>query len=281
MSLEVAISPGGRLFVIPAPEAMPVVNEQWASRLQAAFDASAAEGLLLLATDALTLSVPPSPTYWRDFARGYLQRLCQTGGVDGGPVPVLPSERERLSEFVQEAPPVRGGEFLTFDLLARLWQEFGALVTRESAATGLAGWLKSKNPLWHTVGRVTFHLAENKRDPARPFAFLATYTHRLSDQGKPQHLPLARALQEYAGAKNKAALTNLLAPVQRAAEKSELAHELIETRRLFQPTVWSPRDAHRFLRDIPLFEESGLLIRVPDWWKGGRPARPRVNVRIG
>ena len=281
MSLEVAISPGGRLSVIPAPEAMPVVNEQWASRLQAAFDASAAEGLLLLATDALTLSVPPSPTYWRDFARGYLQRLCQTGGVDGGPVPVLPSDRERLSEFVQEAPPVRGGEFLTFDLLARLWQEFGALVTRESAATGLSGWLKSKNPLWHTVGRVTFHLAENKRDPARPFAFLATYTHRLSDQGKPQHLPLARALQEYAGAKNKAALTNLLAPVQRAAEKSELAHELIETRRLFQPMVWSPRDAHRFLRDIPLFEESGLLIRVPDWWKAGRPARPRVNVRIG
>jgi hypothetical protein len=100
MSLEIAISPGGRLFVVPAAEAMPVVNEQWASRLQAAFDASAAEGLLLLATDALTLSVPPSPTYWRDFARGYLQRLCQTGGVDGGPVPVLPSERERLSEFV-------------------------------------------------------------------------------------------------------------------------------------------------------------------------------------
>jgi non-specific serine/threonine protein kinase len=35
------------------------------------------------------------------------------------------------------------------------------------------------------------------------------------------------------------------------------------------------------LRDIPLFEESGLLVRVPDWWKGGRPARPQVNVRIG
>jgi hypothetical protein len=81
----------------------------------------------------------------------------------------------------------------------------GALVTLESAATGLSGWLKSKNPLWHKVGRVTFHLAENKRDPHHPFAFLATHTHRLSDQGKPQHLPLARALQEYAGAKNKAA----------------------------------------------------------------------------
>jgi hypothetical protein len=253
MSVGIAISPGGRLFLERVAEIVPAVSEKWASRLQSAFHASSAEGLLLLATDALTLSLPMSPTYWRDFARGYLQRLCQTGGVNGGPAPLLPAERDKLSEFVQEAPPMRGGEFLTSDLLERLWQEFGALVTRESAATGLSGWLKSKNPLWHTVGRVTFHLAENKRDPHRPFAFLATYTHRLSDQGKPQHLPLARALQEYAGAKNKAALTSLLVSVQRAAEKSGLAHELVETRRLFQPMAWTPHDAHRFLRDIPLF----------------------------
>ena len=281
MSLEIAISPGGRLSVERAPEILPVVNEKWAARLEAAFDASAAEGLLLLATDGLTLSIPPSPTYWRDFARGYLQRLCQTGGLDGGSAPLLPFGDSQLSEFVQEAPPMRGGEFLTSELLEKLWREFGALVIRESAMAGLPEWLKSKNPLWHTVGRVTFHLAENKRDPNRPFAFLATYTHRLSDQGKPQHLPLARALQEYAGSKNKAALTSLLAPVQRAAEKSDLARGLVESRRIFQPMAWTPQEAHRFLRDIPLYEESGLLIRVPDWWKGGRPARPQVNVRIG
>jgi len=281
MSLEIAISPGGRLSVERAPEILPLVNEKWAARLEAAFDASAAEGLLLLATDGLTLSMPPSPTYWRDFARGYLQRLCQTAGLDGGSAPLLPFGDSQLSEFVQEAPPMRGGEFLTSELLEKLWREFGALVIRESAMAGLPEWLKSKNPLWHTVGRVTFHLAENKRDPNRPFAFLATYTHRLSDQGKPQHLPLARALQEYAGSKNKAALTSLLAPVQRAAEKSDLARGLVESRRIFQPMAWTPQEAHRFLRDIPLYEESGLLVRVPDWWKGGRPARPQVNVRIG
>jgi superfamily II DNA or RNA helicase len=281
MSLEIAISPGGRLFVEHAAEVVPAVNEPWASRLRSAFEASAAEGLLLLATEALTLPMPPSPTYWRDFARGYLQRLCHAAGVDGGPAPILSHEPDELSRFGQQAPPTRGGEFLTPDLLANLWVEFGVLVIRETAATGLSGWLKSKNPLWQTVGRVTFHLAENKRDPDRPFAFLATYTHRLSEQGKPQHLPLARALQEYAGAKNKTALSSLLAPVQRAAEKSALARELVETRRLFQPMVWTPEDAHRFLREIPVFEESGLVVRVPNWWKGGRPARPQVNVRIG
>jgi superfamily II DNA or RNA helicase len=281
MSLEIAISPGGRLFLERAAELVPVVNERWVSRLEAAFEASSAAGLLLLATDALTLSLPPSPAYWRDFARGYLQRLCHTGGLEVGPVPLLPSEPDRLSEFVQQAPPMRGGEFLTSDLLESLWQAFGALMIRESAGIGLSGWLKSRNPLWQTVGRVTFHLAENKRDPDRPFAFLATYTHRLSEQGNPQHLPLARALQEYAGTKHKTALSSLLSPVQRAAETSDLARELVETRRLFQPLAWTPKEAHRFLSDIPLFEESGLLVRVPDWWKAGRPARPQVNVRIG
>ncbi len=186
-----------------------------------------------------------------------------------------------MAEFTLRAPPMRGGEFLAPELLETLWGELGALISSQTAESGLAAWLKAKNPLWHTVGRVTFHLAENKRDLERPFAFLATYTHRISGQGKPQHVPMARALQEYAGAKNKSALANLLSPVQRAAERSALARELVESRRLFAPQAWTPGQAHRFLRDIPLFEESGLLVRVPDWWTAGRPSRPQVNVRIG
>ncbi len=281
MSLEISISPGGRLFVERVPEIEPEIDQKLGEQLSAAFEKSAEAGLVLLATDALAVPLPPSPAYWRDFARGYLQRLCQTSESDTGPTPLLALDRDELSDFVQQAPPMRGGEFLTLDLLEKLWQEFGNLVTSESRLTGLSAWLKARNPLWHTVGRVTFHLAENKRDPNRPFAFLATYTHRLSDRGKAQHLPLARALQEYGGTKNKAALTALLSPVQRAAEKSDLARELVETRRLFQPLAWTPRDAHRFLRHIPAFEESGLLVRVPDWWKSGRTPRPQVNVRIG
>jgi non-specific serine/threonine protein kinase len=281
MSLEISISPGGGLFVGRMPDVLPEVNERWIARLTEAFEKSAADGLLLLATDALTLQLPPSASYWWDFSRLYLQRLCHTGTAESGPAPLLPAGRAEIAELNLQAPPMRGGEFLVPELLETLWRGLGALISRETAEEGLAAWLKAKNPLWHTVGRVTFHLAENKRNSERPFAFLATYTHRISDQGKPQHLPMARALQEYAGAKNTSALANLLSPVQRAAEKSALARELVESRRLFQPLAWTPREAHRFLRDIPLFEQSGLLVRVPDWWKTGRPSRPQVNVRIG
>ena len=65
-----------------------------------------------------------------------------------------------------------------------------------------------------------FNLAEYKLDPETPFAFLATYTTSLSARGKAQHAPLGRALEEYAGAKNKPRLLSLLLPVQRAAASS-------------------------------------------------------------
>ena len=279
MSFEISISPTGRLFVALRSDQPALVDDALAAQLTQAFAASASHGLLWLATEALTQELPVTASYWRDFSRLYLQRLCHTVNAETGPAPVLPSFFSEMAELTLQAPPMRGCEFLTPELLERLWVELGELIAIESASEGLAIWLKSKNPLWQTVGRVTFHLAENKRNPEQPFAFLATYTHRISDQGKPQHLPMARALQEYAG--NQSALTNLISPVQRAAEKSGLARELVESRRLFQALAWTPQQAHRFLLEIPLFEESGLLVRVPDWWKAGRPVRPKVKVRMG
>ena len=48
---------------------------------------------------------------------------------------------------------------------------------------GFQDYLSKKNPNWLCSNRVTFHLAENKRDAEHPFAFLATYASRLSTDG--------------------------------------------------------------------------------------------------
>ena len=284
MNLEIALSPTGRLFVervLPDDDASGY-EDRWSERVEKAFAASNAEGLLLLDAGASARTLTPAVAYWRDFARSYLQRLCHLDGGEATSVaPLLEVNAAEQTARVLQAPPMRGGEFLSADLLGALWRELGARVARETGGSGVSAWLKAHHPQWHTVGRVTLHLAENKRDEQRPFAFLATYTHRVSAQGKPQHLPLARALQEYAGAKNQAALDGLLAPVQRAVERSGLARELLESRRIFQPLAWTPTEAHRFLKDAPILEESGLLVRLPDWWKRGQPARPTVQVKIG
>ncbi len=129
------------------------------------------------------------------------------------------------------------------------------------------------------MGRVCFHLAENKRDPDFPFAFLATYAPSLSKGGRVQYQPLSKALQEYAGERNKKALIKLLSPVHRASEKVAFVKELVDSGDVFHPLAWTPGEAYRFLKNVPLLEESGLLVRLPDWWKK-RP-RPRVGVTIG
>ncbi|HEV7404451.1 MAG TPA: DEAD/DEAH box helicase [Chthoniobacteraceae bacterium] len=266
----------GALYCTPEPRL--AAGESAPAALAEAFAKGEAAGLLHLATIALKDELAPPLAWAREWGRRFVARLCQTRN----PATVELPEPDARAAFLAEAPPLRGAEYLSDALLARLWEELRATVAAEAAAhaDGLAGWLRERNPLWHLVGRVTFHLAENKRNEQVPFAFLATYTDRLSASGQLQHTPLGRALQEYAGKKDQAALDSLLQPVRLAAEKSTLVRGLLETKRLFQALAWSPSEAYQLVREIPLLEESGLVIKLPDWWKGRRPARPQVSVTL-
>jgi hypothetical protein len=288
MTLALCISPLGRPFVEDAAEDVaPAMADALAARIRAAFAVSAAAGLLHVATVELQATLPAGLALARDLASSYLTRLCQLPGLEGAAEipPVGAPGRAELTFLAMQAPPMRGLEYLTAEVLAAWWTELDELVRGEIRvhAGGAQAYLRERNPLWRLVGRVTFHLAENKRDPEHPFAFLATYAHRLSAQtrGGVQHLPLSRALQEYAGAGNRQKLVALLTPIQRAAEASALVHDLVESRAIYQPLAWTPREAYRFLQDIPVLEASGMVVRVPDWWKAKSPPRPQVSVRIG
>ena len=284
MSHALALSPGGHVFLEPDELAQPQLSPAAAERLGAAFASSSACGLAALAGEFLHAVLPPTFVFWRGLARKFFTTLCHNPNLEDSVRLSIPRPAEpELVAMAEAAPPMRGLEYLNAELLGRLWEELDAYARERIRQTpgGGAAWLRTTNAVWHGVGRVTFHLAENKRNPAYPFAFLATYTHRISDQGTLQHLPLGRALEEYAGAKNRPALAALLSPIQRAAELSPLARELLDSRAVFQPQVWRPGQAFAFLKNIPLFEQSGVVVRIPNWWTGGRPPRPRVSVRIG
>lgn len=169
------------------------------------------------------------------------------------------------------------------EALRRLWHALqeaarGELVELDE---GVEQWLHAKVPELGVVGRIVFHLAENRRDPARPFAFLATYATGVSGRGNVRHAPLGQALQEYAGARNREALLGLLSPVQRAAQASPLVRRLVDSGDVFHPLAWTPAEAHAFLKSVPELESSGVMVRVPDWWNPRRPSRPVVTVTIG
>ncbi len=179
------------------------------------------------------------------------------------------------------APPMPGAEYLICSVLQDTWIDLDTWVRGQVASCkqGLSGFLKQRARLWHQVGRVCFHLAENRRDPEYPFAFLATYAPSVTDGARVQYQPLSKALKQYAGTKNKKALIKLLSPVHLASQGSPLVKELVDSGDIYQPLAWPASQAYRFLKEVPVFEESGVLVRLPDWWKK-RP-RPRVGISIG
>lgn len=106
--------------------------------------------------------------------------------------------------------------------------------------------LKSRHPAWNLIGRVHFNLAENRNDDEAPFAFLATYTTRLSTAPKAQHLPLVKLLcSNNSGAKNRDRLMSLLLPVQRAAQTPPWLKAIVETGEISRPLRWPPHDVLR------------------------------------
>ncbi|MDE2449915.1 MAG: DEAD/DEAH box helicase, partial [Gammaproteobacteria bacterium] len=255
------------------------------NRIERAFSGSQGAALLHLATQEARTSLPPGLTFARRFAQRYLEELCHLGEMESLPESQLlrPPADDELAALALEAPPLRGLEYLDCETLRAAWLDLDAWICGETRASGkaLRAWLHEKNPLWRLVGRVTLHLAENKRDEEYPFAFLATYAGSVSERGEPLHLPLARALQEYAGAAHRKRLAALLTPVRDASERLPWLGELIESGDIYQALAWTPAEAHRFLRDVPALEESGLVVRIPDWWKPDRPKRPQVSVRVG
>ena len=191
--------------------------------------------------------------------------------------------KEELDLLVSAAPIMPGAEYLTIEVLRTFWSQIGvafAAEYAESKAT-IQDFLKSLNPAWNVVGRVHFNLAENRKDEQAPFAFLATYTTRLSAHGTAQHRPLGEALREYAGAKNKDQLLSLLLPVQRGAEQCAWLKQMVDAAEIFHPLRWSAPDAFRVLNSVPELERAGIVVRMPATWRLGRPARPRVTATVG
>jgi non-specific serine/threonine protein kinase len=284
MSRTLLITPGGALHLVPDVDSQPALSESAARALDRAFAQSSAKGLLLLASQEMDCDLSAVLVFWRELPRRLFQAVCRLGeeGFDQWRFVPPPSDEE-LGHWAAEAPPMRGLEYLGPDLFRALWHELRELVTARASdfAGGPAAYLRSVNPLWHLLGRVTFHLAENKRDPERPFAFLATYTHRLSGQARPQHLPLAEALKQYAAARDHGKLESLLEPVKRAGQTSPLVRRLLDDKSLFAPQAWTIRQAYEFLTHVPQLEAAGVVVRVPDWWSVRRPPRPQVRVQLG
>ena len=274
------LTPHGRLLPAPDPDAPPLPPE-FEQRTGELFARGTGLGLLYLGSAEIGRILPPVWAWWRDFASRYVTAVC-AASASGELAADVPAS-EDFEPLIADAPPMTGAEYLAPEVLVTLWGEMDAALHQElaEARISLQDFLKSRNPAWNLVGRVHFNLAENRKDPEAPFAFLATYTSRLSAHGKAQHLPLSQALTEFSGGRSKAQLLSLLMPVQRAAEQCDWLREMVDDGDIYHPLRWTPVDACRFLTDVPKLETAGIVVRTPGVWQAGRPARPLVKASVG
>ena len=246
-----------------------------------AFAVCQAQGLIALAGGRPDPTWPLTWSFWREFAARYLTTLCQMPPASRQIDPIAPPDDSELSRVYLGIPPMPGAEYCSIELLRGIWNELHAWCSERIGRheDGLAGFLQAHAPLWRQVGRVCFHLAENRKDPDYPFAFLASYIPKLGKNARAQHQPLNQALTEYAGARNRTALLRLLEPIQEAGSRLPWVEELVQSGDIYHPLAWSPEEAYLFLQSVPELEAIGLVVRLPDWWK--KRTRPRVQVVIG
>ncbi|MBG7601824.1 MAG: DEAD/DEAH box helicase [Gammaproteobacteria bacterium] len=281
MGFELGLLPSGHLHCFPSSEENSTGESVQTDPVGKAFAHSTGEGLFTLAATKNSIGLSPALQYWRGFSRNYLRDRCLLTPFDPQqPDPVEPLTATETAPLLLGAPPMRGAEYLSAPVLQEIRSLLDHWVCEQiESLGGLDDLLASRAPHWHQLGRVCFHLAENKSDPDYPFAFMATYAPELSEQGRIRHQPLSRALQEYAGAKNNKALIRLLSPVQLAAESSAVINDLVDSGDIYHPLAWSPGEAYAFLKDAPEYEQCGVVVRLPDWWK--KRSRLRAGMTIG
>lgn len=173
---------------------------------------------------------------------------------------------EDATRLLNEMPFVIGREFVDGEWLRRIWERLSACFKAEMDSYNgtAAAYFAEYNSGIQVADRVYFHLVES-HEAEYPFAFMATYSTKPVKSKKALHTPLKHALEEFEGDQKK--LLSLLASVGRAAQQSRFISELMESGELFWPVSLTAEEAYTFLKEIPLYEEAGIMCRVPDWWR--------------
>ena len=245
------------------------------------FQEDFSSALLFLSFCDKNVELSLSLNFLRKFACLFAHKLSHTPDLEKIREKIsIPIEDNEILEFLEKAPFMTGAEYLNADLLKSLWAVIHSQFQQEikKYKGSVEDFIKKFSPNIHLIGRVYFHLVENKKSENSPFAFLATYSASFDKQGKSKHLPLKHALEEYG--ENSHKLLDLLTTVHSAAKESPLVEELLDSGEIFHPLAWSSAEAFKFLKEITVYENSGILCRIPNWWKGDSSSF-RLNISIG
>ena len=239
------------------------------------------KALFVLGMYKKPLSLSPSLEFLHTLSEAFIECISKNPDIENlrdRAVGIL--EDEQKDELILKAPYINGLEYFHRKWIDLVWERLNKTFSKEikNYEGSVSEYFLSKNSDIHFVGKVYFHLVESKKD-GYPFAFLATYSAEPSAIGRAKHLPLKNALEKYGH--NSKKLLELLSTVNKAAVKSPFIAELVETGEIFYPIGLNSNEAYTFLKEVPLYESSGVLCRIPDWWRRKSESSIKMSVNVG
>jgi len=224
----------------------------------------------------------PSIEYLYKISDMLIQKLLRYPGIEYGRELVIDEialSLEDIDSLIGKVPFVVGAEHIDEYWISNLFNRLMRVFSNEikDYEGTVARYFSELNSNMNVAGRVFFHLVENKGEEY-PFAFMATYSTKPERSRRTLHTPLKNALVEYK--EEERLLLSLMSTVIKAADRSKLISDLMESGELFSPLKFTSEEAYTFLKEIYVYEEAGIMCRVPDWWRKKRNSF-QLSVSIG
>jgi non-specific serine/threonine protein kinase len=223
----------------------------------------------------------PTMAFLHQISEGFLQKIAKQPDLEFSRENVeLSLTPDEIEEIRKKIPFGNGMAHVNKAWIIGIWerltQVYGDAIKAYPGT--VAAFLTEHHAGINVAGRIFFHLVENSDDERYPFAFLATYSSKPEEGKKAVHTPLKNALREYQNQPEM--LIQLLSTVSRVADVSGFISDLMESGELFSPLKLTAQDATVFLTEIPLYEEAGIMCRIPNWWRK-KTNQLRLNLTVG
>ena len=116
------------------------------------------------------INLSPSLFFWRKLSGLFIHKLSLTPDIEEqrGEV-VIPLAEKELSQLIESAPLMIGGEYLHAEVVLALWDGLQEVFSQKIEAYdgSVEEFVKEYSPDVHLVGRIYFHLVENKGHEAQ------------------------------------------------------------------------------------------------------------------
>ena len=205
-----------------------------------------------------------SINYLRTLSREYIRKYVSDTRFPfaKSPFSISFSDSE-LNDLVGRVPFLIGSENVKAVWVQRILNTVDrACATEINNRGGLPeSYFKERNIDIIIPSRIFFHLVENKQGKL-PFAFLATYSSMTENGIK--FYPLKNALSDLKD--EPVQLGKIMSIITTVAQKSSYINELINSGKLFYPLQVNEEDAYTFLKETSLYEENGIVCRIPKWY---------------